>query len=150
MHSLHDPLDNQAHCEHIDFGLVLIRHQKVFFCEVHTDRLGDQGLEELHHKSKRDALTLQGTGRSEIWLIDSVNIERDPVSVFLFVWEKIAIYLSLDLGNPIGVANSWVVIGDSVHLDHFEFFGLIRSNTEIDQMLKWENWFSPILRRKAC
>jgi len=65
MHSLHDPLDDQAHCEHIDFGLVLIRLQEVYLCEVHPDRLGDEGLEELHHEGQRDALTLGGAGRSE-------------------------------------------------------------------------------------
>ena len=65
MHSLHDPLNDQPHCQHIDFGLVLVRLQKVYLREVHAHRLWNEGLEELHHEGQRDALTLRGASRSK-------------------------------------------------------------------------------------
>ncbi len=106
MHSLNDPLDDQPHCEHVDFSLVLIGLQKVDLGEVHADRLGNEGLEELHHECERDALALGSARRSEFLFIDTVDVERDPVGVLLTVGEEIIIYLSFYLGDPIGMANS--------------------------------------------
>jgi hypothetical protein len=48
------------------------------------------------------------------------------------------------------MANSWVVPGNPVLLNHFEFLGLIRADAEVDEVFKRENWFSPILWHKTC
>lgn len=106
MHSLHDPLDDQPNCEHVDLRLILIGLQKVHLGEVHADRLGNEGLEELHHEGEGDALALGGAGRSEFLFIDTVDVERDPVGVLLTVGEEIIIHFSFDLGDPVGMADS--------------------------------------------
>jgi hypothetical protein len=107
MHSLHDPLNDQPNCEHVDLRLILIGLQEVNLGEVHADRLGNECLEELHHEGEGDALALGGAGRCEFLFIDTVDVERDPVGlVLLTVGEEIVIYFSLYLGDPVGMADS--------------------------------------------
>lgn len=52
MHSLNDPLNDQPNCEHVDLCLILIGLQEVNLGEVHADRLGNEGLEKLHHEGE--------------------------------------------------------------------------------------------------
>jgi galactokinase/mevalonate kinase-like predicted kinase len=43
----------------ISFSGFARAQQEIHFCEVHTDRLRDESLKELHHEVKRDALVLR-------------------------------------------------------------------------------------------
>lgn len=131
MHGLDNLFYKEAYCEHIYFGLVLIRLQEIDLCEVHSYGVRNKGLQKFHHEGQRDSLRFRGTGRCEFTSIDAVDVEGDPVGLFMAIREEVLLYLTFHIWDPIWVANSGIVPWNPVFLYHFDLFGLVGPNAEI-------------------
>jgi len=131
MHSLDNLFYKEAYCKHIYFGLVLVRLQEIDLCEVHSHGVRKKDLEKFHHEGERNSLSFRGTCRCEFTSIDAVDVEGDPVGLFLAIGEEVLLYLTFHIRDAIWVANSGIVPWDPVLLYHFELFGLVRPNPEI-------------------
>ena len=146
MDDVDHPLDDQAHSEHVDLSLVVVRLQKVHLGEVHSAGLWKEGLEELHNEGQRDALSLWGACRSELALVHAVNVEGDPVRLSLAAVEEVLVNLFLNLRQALGKAEARVVPGDFVLLDHLYLLRLIGADAEVDDVLKAEAWLAVVAR----
>ena len=71
-------------------SLQALRHLKVDFAEVHTHRVWCELFEELVHEFDAYAVSHRPGGRLEFKGIESVNVEGDPVVLFvLFTLEVV-------------------------------------------------------------
>lgn len=137
---LNDFLNYKSDCKHIYFRLFLVRLEKVNFREVHADWFGQESFQKFHHKLKWDALTFWGACWGELGFVDTVDVKGDPVGMPHTIREEMSVNLTLHIWNHFGKAKSGVVPRDLMLLNHLVLFWFIRSNAEIDKVLKREYW----------
>lgn len=101
-----DLLDDESHSQHVDLLLVFFRLEEVHLREVHAAGLWEEGLEESHHELERNALTFGGASGTEFALVDTIDVERDPVGGALAIGEEVFVDLLLHFGKTVWVADS--------------------------------------------
>ena len=112
-------------------GLIRSRHITQKVLHILRCRLVVQG--EDNGLAKRADENPSVAGRI---LKHSVNVKRDPIGLSLTVREEVLVDFTFHIWDTVWVANSRIVPWDTVLLNHLKFFRLIRSNPEINQVLK--------------